>query len=120
MFEDYLDENLNTIISLSDVVSIAINLYELGDYNWSLEIIGAPIFDDGNADWACFEVFEVVTTRKNQLFWKEETDWENILKSKIKELENYLKTGRFTRELKDCEAVAIGFVDGDLEIIYQK
>lgn len=33
---------------------------------------------------------------------------------------NYLEQGKYTRILKECRGIGIGFVDGDLSILYKK
>ena len=33
---------------------------------------------------------------------------------------NYLEQGKYTHILKECRGIGIGFVDGDLSILYKK
>ena len=71
-----------------EVVAFCFNLYEDGDNSWSMELVGTASFDEEDMDWACDEV----------------TDFG-------------------TREvpfgvLKEKNGVGVGFVDGDIEIIY--
>jgi len=97
------------------VAAFNFNLYEDGDDLWSIELIGAPSFDAENPDWACEEVF---TNREEPLSWSAETDWEEVLETMTQYVEKYLEEGQYAELLKDSEAVGIGFVDGDITIVY--
>lgn len=99
-----------------EVVALNFNLYEDGDAKWSVELVGTASFDEDDDDWACDEVF---SNRETPLVWEENADWETIL-SKVQEfIRRYLEHGEYSDLMKEIQAVAVGFVDGDLEIVYR-
>ncbi len=99
-----------------EVVALNFNLYEDGDDKWSVELVGTASFDEDDDDWACDEVF---SNRETPLVWEENVDWETIL-SEVKELIcTYLDCGEYSDLMKENQAVAVGFVDGELEIVYR-
>ena len=113
-FEAWLDAALEADLP-DDIAAFNFNLYEDGEYLWSIELIGASRFDAEDPDWACDEVF---TNREEPLSWSAETDLENVLETMTQYVEKYLIEGKYADLLKDSEAVGIGFVDGDIIIVY--
>ncbi len=113
-FEAWLDAALEADLP-DDIAAFNFNLYEDGDNLWSIELIGAPSFDAENPDWACDEIF---TNREEPLSWSAETDWEEVLETMTQYVEKYLVEGKYADLLKESEAVGIGFVDGDITIVY--
>ena len=113
-FEAWLDGALSVELP-EDIVAFNFNLYEDGDNLWSIELIGASSFDAEDPDWACDEVF---TNREEPLSWSAETDWENVLETMTVYVEKYLEEGKYADMLKSYDAVGIGFVDGDITIVY--
>ena len=113
-FEAWLDSALDTELS-EDIAAFNFNLYEDGDDLWSIELIGASRFDAEDPDWACDEVF---TNREEPLSWSAETNWESVLETMTVYVEKYLEEGKYADVLKSYDAVGIGFVDGDITIVY--
>ena len=113
-FAKWLDGALDTELP-EDIAAFNFNLYEDGDGLWSIELIGASRFDAEDPDWACDEVF---TNREEPLSWSAETDWENVLETMTVYVEKYLEEGKYADMLKSYDAVGIGFVDGDITIVY--
>ncbi len=114
LFERWLDKSLDVKIP-KDVVAFCFNIYDDGDNNWNLELVGASSFDKENSDWACDEAF---TTRDNPFRWHEEADWKQILTETELVVKVYLEQGRYGKLLKEYKAVAVGFVDGDLVVLW--
>lgn len=120
-FKDWLDDILNNN-DLTDIVAFNFNLYEEfseDDENenesFAIQLIGAPEYDPENPDWACNEKF----TSGENLFMLTCADWEEcllIVKSWITE---YINSGNYSEKLKQGIAVTVGFVDGDLDVIWQ-
>lgn len=103
-----------------DVVAFCFNLYDGCDgENWSMELIGASCFDEGNEDWACDEVADF-NSRNPDFKWKKNAQWDEILGDMVALLSRYLGEGQFAQTLKSRTAVAVGFVDGDLEILFHQ
>lgn len=115
-FEIWLDDILKEKLS-DDIKAINFNLYEDDSDKWSIELVGTSSFDENNDDWACDEVF---TTRDNPYVLEMKSDWENVQKIYTDKIMDYLANGKYAHKLKQYKAVAIGFVDGDLNIIYKK
>lgn len=112
-FERWLDQTLSAEIP-DDVVAFNFNIYEDGDFNWSVELIGASTFDEEDEDWACDEVF---SNRDNPIVWQENAVWEEILTEVENVVRKYLEQGRFAQKLKQYKGIAVGFVDGNLTIL---
>lgn len=102
------------------VEAFCFNLYDGCDNeNWSMELIGASCFDEENEDWACDEVSDFDS--RNPVFkWKKNAGWEEIHADMVALLGKYLEEGKYALRLKSKTAVAVGFVDGDLEILFRK
>lgn len=115
---DWIDNVLNTVIP-ERIVAFCFNLYEEGDGNWSMELVGSDWFDPEDGDWACNEITDF-GSRENLYMWKMNCDWEESLAYMIQELKEYLANGARAELLKSKAGVGVGFVDGDIEILYSK
>jgi hypothetical protein len=117
-FEKWIDVILGGNIS-NDVIAFNFNLYEAED-SYHIQLIGAPTFSQEDQDWACYEVF---TTGENIFIINRKIagqDWEQGLKFSKNMIIKYLEEGKYNYKLKEKQAVGIGFVDGDLEILFRK
>ena len=103
----------------ANVVAFCFNLYEDIDNTWSMELVGTESFDEEDSDWACDEVTDF-GTRDNPIAWHKEATWEEILEEVIGVLKVYLDSGIYANILKDSAGIGVGFVDGDIEILYAK
>ena len=101
------------------VVSVCFNLYEDGDNSWSLEVVGCSSFDSEDPDWACDEVTDF-ETRDAPFAWTEEAIWEKVLSDVTKLLYQYIQEGKASEYLNSLDGVAVGFADGDLNILVEK
>ena len=100
------------------IAAFNINLYEGSDATYDLQLIGSDKFDDDVGDWACTEYF---SSGEDICYIKRTKDiqgWEKGLDYITKLVEQYLNEGRNAHILKNANAVGIGFVDGDIDIIY--
>lgn len=102
----------------SDIVAYAFNLYE-GNTDFHVQLIGAGSFDEDDADWACDELY---TTGEN-IFLIPRTvagqDWEKGLEYSVQMVQEYLKSGTNKQVLLSSQGVGVGFVDGDIEIVFK-
>lgn len=114
--EKWIDSIFETTIP-DEVIAIAFNLYEDGDNQWSIEMIGSGSFDAEDPDWACDEVFD---TRDNMQSWVQDAAWEEILEEVIAKIQKYIETGKYAEQIKSYAGVGVGFVDGDITIIHRK
>ncbi|MGI6696258.1 MAG: hypothetical protein ACOX6O_08525 [Christensenellales bacterium] len=115
-FSEWLDIILKADLS-NEIVAINFNLYEDTDNKWSIELIGTSMFDENDEDWACCEVF---STRNHPFVIVRESNWKEIETLFTDWVINYLATGKYSDKLKQYQAVGIGFVDGDLQILYKR
>ncbi len=115
-FEKWLDAALEQKLP-EGIRAFNFNLYEDGNDTWSIELVACDQFDAEDQDWACSEIF---ATREEPLTWVEAAGWETILSKGCTLVELYLEEGRYARLLKESQAVGVGFVDGDIELIWQK
>lgn len=106
-----------------DVVGLNFNLYEdfeTGESrNWSMELIGTDSFCEDDEDWACDEVCDF-GTREAPFCWEENAEWETVLEEIVHILKKYLSEGMFAEKLRQYEGVGVGFVDGNIEILFVK
>ena len=114
----WLDDIFNKNIPDS-VVSICFNLYEDGDDSWSLEVVGCSSFDSDDPNWACDEVTDF-ETRDEPFVWTDEASWEKVLDDITKLLYKYIQEGKASKYLNSLKGLAVGFVDGDLNILSER
>ena len=117
-FSQWLDKYLEKDI-YEKAIAVNFNLYEGTDDTYHIEVIWSDEFDESDSDWACSELF----TTRDDVFYVDRTkdvqEWEKGLEF-IKDLvSKYLSNGKYSNKLKTYQAVGIGFVDGDLEILYK-
>lgn len=121
MFEEisrWLDAALNQGVP-DEVIAFCFNLYEDGNSQWSMELVGTDRFDVEDEDWCCDEVTDF-GTRQNCYTWEEAKEWKEVLSEITSLLKDYLGSGTHAKLLKEKNGVGVGFVDGDIEIIYHK
>ena len=115
---NWIDDVLSVEFS-EEITAIAFNLYEDEDDMWSLEVVGTSSFDAEDSDWACDEITDF-GTRDNPFVWKETAEWSDVLEKVEEELSRYLKEGKYATKLLNLDGVGVGFVDGDMEILFSK
>ena len=102
-----------------EVVAFCFNLYENDEYYWSMELIGAGRFDPEDQDWACDEVTDF-NSRESLFTFQAECEWDEALQTMIDILKKYLNEGKYADLLKSQKGVGVGFVDGDIELLYMQ
>lgn len=115
--DDVLEDILDTGIP-NEVIAFGFNLYDDGD-EWAMELIGASEFDIEDEDWLCNEVTDF-NTRDNPFRWYKKAEWEEILKDVTCFLKNYLESGKYADVLKAKSGIGVGFVDGNINILYSR
>ena len=101
----------------AEVRAFNFNLYEGVAETWDVEVTGAATFDPMDPDWACDPVFSY----PEMLFipWDTAGDqWEQALAAVIDLIAMYLRGGRHRDVLRASIAVGVGFVDGDLTVLW--
>ena len=97
------------------VVALNVELSEIGDNNWEIELLGCLDFDLENSMWSKKNICEV-SDRKYKFTYK--CYWEDaefIIKNMIKD---YIYTTEKGKKLLDLKCIVIGFKDGSVQIIY--
>ena len=116
--EEWLNNALEQEIP-SGTTAFNFNLYEDEPNTWSMELVGTKDFDPDDDDWACYETTDL-GTREEPLSWEKEAEWDEILDEIVDALKQYLENGLHAEILKSYAGVGVGFVDGDIEILYSK
>ena len=115
-FSTWLDSYLKQLPS--DVVAVNFNLYEGSNQTYDIQLIGTNTFDEEDDDWACEEIFST----EEDLFLVPRTDdiedWEDGLFFITKIIQNYFENGKHANVLRELQAVGVGFVDGDIELLH--
>ncbi|MDR2137687.1 MAG: hypothetical protein LBO68_05290, partial [Synergistaceae bacterium] len=113
-----LEEN-----NFNGVVAFNFNLYEgiddEGIDGYHIQLIGSDKFDIDDSDWACPD--EIFTTGENIFVIASkhtEEEWYEVLDFCIKMIIEYLENGIHKDKLLEKTAIGVGFVDGDLYIVY--
>ena len=114
-FEKWLDEQIPKY-SLDGIIAFNFNLYEDDNNKWSVELVGTSDFSESNSDWGCCEVF---ATRNNHFSIEHSGNFNEVLSVFKNCAVKYLVCGKYREQLKCKAGVGIGFVDGDLEIIFK-
>ena len=115
-FYDWLDDNLKEIPL--DAVAVNFNLYEGENNTYDVELIGSDIFTEEDDDWACEEIFLTEGSLFSIPICNDISDWKDGMLYIKKMIEDYMKIGEYSNNLRQLQAVGIGFVDGDIELIY--
>jgi hypothetical protein len=114
-FSAWLDDALSRRMP-EDVRAFNFNLYE-GERSWDVELVGTATFDPGNPSWACNAIYSYP-----ELFFMPHDSvglqWEQGLAAAIELITIYLRGGRHRDVLRSGVAVGVGFVDGDLTILW--
>lgn len=119
-FEAWLSTALAQDIP-AEVVAYSFNLFEYASCDYGMELIGASEFDPSDADWVCEEVWQPEPRMLDIPADFCSADWASCLRDARALLLSVLdKPGAISARLKASQAVAIGFVDGDLDVIWQR
>lgn len=119
---EWLDDVLEDISETgipNEVMAFGFNLYDDGDDNWSMELVGTSEFDLDDEDWLCNEVTDF-DTRDDPFQWCKKAEWEEILNDVTCLLKRYLDGGKHADVLKAKSGVGVGFVDGDVMILWSR
>jgi len=116
-FSNWLNKYLSKGLP-NNITAVNFNLYEGSEQTYDVEFVGCSLFDEDDSDWVCNEVF---TTRDDLFFIPRTEDflyWEQGLSFITSLVTKYLVEGKYADKLKRYTAVGIGFVDGDIYILY--
>jgi hypothetical protein len=117
-FSLWLDRVL-VMVMPKEIIAYNFNMYEDADV-YHIQLTGTASFSDDDPDWACKDIF---STGENIFIVERKIagqKWEDGLEFSKGLISRYLEKGKYSKTLKEKQIVAIGFVDGDTEIIYRK
>jgi hypothetical protein len=101
----------------AEVVAFSFNLYE-GDSTFDLQISGSSSFDPKDQGWACNPIF----LSEEDLFSIPRAmvsdEWEAALELVLGWVRSYFQTGKGSAVLRASRGVGVGFVDGDLHLVW--
>lgn len=100
-----------------DATAYSFNIHEDEETYW-VELVATSSFDEEDEDWACDEIYASRDDDNELEFTSGE--WEEALEDVENTVKAYLETGTYAAKLKQAQAVACGFVDGDMSILYKK
>lgn len=106
----------------AEIVALNFNLYDLcepDDDAYGIDLIGSTWFDEEDEDWACDQddTFEPTERFGPSLGLPEETDWEEVLATVVAVIGELIEELPELKLFRQVEHIAVGFDDGDLEII---
>ena len=101
------------------VGALCFNVYADAWDNWSMELVGAERYDPRDADWPCYEVTDL-GTRGHMFRWEESVGWHQAVREMGKYLSRYLDEGQHAAALKGVEVVAVAFISGVPQILWQR
>lgn len=115
VFADWLDSEIKNL--KEKAVAYNFNIYEDKDC-FSAELVATGSYDENNEDWATDELYASRNDGKEFAFQAKDCD--DALKIVEEFIKDYLQNGKHAKALKDSAAVGLGFVDGDLIVVYKK
>jgi hypothetical protein len=121
-FAHWLDDLLENNEMSESTQAYCFNLYEESDEDhiYGVQLVAAGEFDpeDKEGEWACEEVWSsgenIFTVDTSD---EEDTGWSHAQELFREMAEEYLRNGKYADVIKGAKGIAMGFVDGDLEII---
>lgn len=121
-FSHWLDDLLENNTMPENTQAFCFNLYDESDeeHLYAAQIVAAGEFDpaDENGEWACDEVWSceenVFTVDTSD---EEDTGWKHAQDLFREMIEEYISNGKYGHILKESKGVAVGFIDGELELL---
>ena len=121
-FADWLDNLLENNDMPENTQAFNFNLYEESEdeYIYGVQIIASDRFNADDGDWACYEIW----SSEEDIFCVSTSDeddkgWQQFLKFMTEIVCDYLENGKHKDILFNSKGIGIGFVDGEIDIIYK-
>jgi hypothetical protein len=120
-FIAWVTRSANTDVPAS-VRAFAFNLYELPKDGspFGVELIGSSNFDTEDSDWACDEVWAATPRMLEIPVAFSSRSWEACFAAVKGLVVAAIDEENAGEVLKTREGIAVGFVDGDLDLIWQR
>ena len=114
-FREWLDGLLEKTDIPADTKAFNFNLYEEEDNIYSIQPIASDRFDTVDDSWACYEVW----TSEEELFYVDTSDEDAKTRETFEKFATDMISDYVTQnDVQKRVPAGIGFVDGDLNIIY--
>lgn len=101
------------------VVAYNFNLYEHED-GFAIQLVGTGSFDPKDEDWACDEIF----SSGEDLFYLPHAvvgnQWQTGLETANSLVKHYLQHGKYATLMKATRGVGVGFVNGNIDLVYKR
>lgn len=106
-----------------EVRAFSFNLFEpafVTGVKFGVELVGASRFDPNDPDWPCDEVWQPIQRQLNiPISFSGET-WEQCLEAIKSLVENTLASHNHVADsLKSRLGVGVGFIDGDMHVVWE-
>ena len=120
-FKNWLRDSTRTGVPAS-VRAFSFNLYELANTDWpfGVELIGCSDFDIEDSDWACENVWAATPRMLEIPVAFSSRSWETCLAAVKQLVIAAAEEDSASDALKSREGIAVGFVDGDLDLIWHR
>jgi hypothetical protein len=120
-FKAWLTSSTNRGVPAS-VRAFSFNLYELQKDGsaFGVELIGSSDFDTEDSDWACDEVWAATPRMLAIPVAFSSRSWEACLAAVKRVVIEAVDEDDAGKVLKTRERIAVGFVDGDLDLVWQR
>lgn len=120
-FAKWLDDLLENNEIPENTIAFNFNLYEEEDATYGIQLIASDEYDEKDDDWACSEIW----SSEEDIFYIDHSDEEDADAERGLEfigglISDYLVHGTYRNILLSSNAVGMGFVDGDINIIHRR
>jgi hypothetical protein len=116
-FHKWVDTALSRRIP-SNTAAFHFNLYE-GSDSVHVQLIGTKRFDAYSQDWPEECTFTTGEDIFEFPYSAVTAKWETNLKASMSAIRQYLSSGANATVLKSFEGVGVGYVDGDVHVVWQ-
>ena len=116
-FDLWLDNLLLANPLPDNFMAINFNIYDINDETYDIQLIASSIYDENDDDWACEEIY----SSQEDCFFMPKSDiivQEIALENTMEMVAEYLEHGKYASILKSGIAICAGFVDGDIDCIW--
>jgi len=120
-FNEWLEEGLKNSIpdSVKAFYFYLFEYPETAEFRFGIGLIGASTFDEDDDDWACDEVWEMPIREIDIPISYSGLDWEECLLKAKALINGCLNKMPDNGLLKSRLAIGVGFVSGDVEVIWK-
>jgi len=120
-FKTWLRGSTRTDLPVS-VRAFSFNLYELAnrDSPFGIELIGSSDFDVEDSDWACENVWAATPRMLEIPVAFSSRSWEACLAAIRRLVVAAIDEDSAGEVLKSREGIAVGFIDGDLDLVWHR